>query len=63
MNSAEAIKELLEIEAWAEGLRDKCHKARLLFQEAVSTASTEGKVDPKIVAEAVAKRRRRIIKT
>lgn len=40
-NAREIVNELLEIEAWAEGLREKCHKARLLIlkEEDVSTSS------------------------
>jgi hypothetical protein len=39
--SENILNELVEIEAWAEGLREKCHQTRMLLQQeaGVSTSS------------------------
>lgn len=53
------INELLEIEAWAEGLRKKCYETRKKM-EGVSTSSPDKGMDH--VAAAIARRKLHLLK-
>ena len=63
MSESVIINRLLNIEAWAEGLRDECRKTRELIEGGVSTPSNHQKpVDEKLIASILCRKNKRLLK-
>lgn len=62
MNQELIINELLTIEAWADGLREKCRKTRKLIEGGVSTPPKHQALSEKQLANLVAKKNKHILK-
>lgn len=66
MTNAAIINELLEIEAWAKGLMERCHNTRKKLERIDAPAPRKGKpkgATEEQIARVLARRNKHILKT
>jgi hypothetical protein len=62
MTNEMIINRLLQIEAWAEGLREECHKTRKLMEGGVSTPTNNQPLSHKQIAHLLARKNKHLLK-